>query len=136
MIGQLTDQITNDRSIYILIDQWQASLTSFFIGNIKSFNQIIKDLSYGETSSEVSTPPTPFADRDVLMEDAQYQVTYFPVWLPNRLLSTGLELVLSLTEKSCIVSYYIQFSTSIKMYNYNIKTVLFARAFGIRSSFC
>ena len=89
-------------------------MTSFFIGTIKSFNQIIKDLSYGETSSEVSTPPTPFADRDVLMEDAQYQVTYFPVWLPNRLLSAGLELVLSITEKSCIVSYYIQFSTSIK----------------------
>ena len=33
----------------------------------------------------------------------------FPVWLQNRLISTGLEPVLSHTEKSCIASYYKQF---------------------------
>ena len=45
----------------------------------------------------------------------------FPVWLRNRLISAGLEPVLSHTEKSFIISYYIQFSTNIKMYNHNIK---------------
>ena len=39
----------------------------------------------------------------------------FPVWLRNRLTSTALEPVLSHTEKLCIVSYYSQFSTNIKM---------------------
>ena len=39
----------------------------------------------------------------------------FPIWLWNRLLSTGLEPVLSHTEKSCIASNYIQFSTNIKI---------------------
>ena len=42
-------------------------------------------------------------------------VKYFPVWLRNRLLSTGLEPVLSQTEKSCIASNYRQFSTNIKI---------------------
>ncbi len=36
--------------------------------------------------------------------------------------SAGLELVLSHTEKASIISYYIQFSTIIKMQNHNIKT--------------
>ena len=45
----------------------------------------------------------------------------FPVWLPNRLISAGLKPVLSHTEKSCIVSYYINFSTNLRMYNHNIK---------------
>ena len=43
------------------------------------------------------------------------QVILFPVWLRNRLLSAGLELVLRHTEKSCIVSYYRQFFMNIKM---------------------
>ena len=30
---------------------------------------------------------------------------YFPVWLPNRLISAGLEPVLSHTYKSCIASF-------------------------------
>ncbi len=37
----------------------------------------------------------------------------FQVWLWNRLLSAGLEPVLSQTEKSCIASDYRQFSTNI-----------------------
>ena len=45
----------------------------------------------------------------------------FPVWLPNRLTSAGLEPDLSNTEKSCFVSYYIQF-LFYKMYNHNIQT--------------
>ena len=40
---------------------------------------------------------------------------FIPVWLRNRLISAGLEPVLSHTEKLCIVSYYIQFSSNIKM---------------------
>ena len=39
----------------------------------------------------------------------------FSVWLQNRSISTGLEPVLSHTEKSCIASYYWQFSTNIKI---------------------
>ena len=38
-----------------------------------------------------------------------------PVWLRNRLISAGLEPVLSHIEKSCIKSFYRQFSTIIKM---------------------
>ena len=42
--------------------------------------------------------------------------THLPAaWLPNRLISAGLEPVLSHTEKSFIVSYYRQFSTNNKM---------------------
>ena len=40
--------------------------------------------------------------------------TGFPVLLQNRLISTELEPVLSHTEKSCIVSYYIKFFMNIK----------------------
>ena len=42
-------------------------------------------------------------------------VINFPVWLRNRLLSAGLEPVLSQTEKACIASNYRQFSTNIKI---------------------
>ena len=42
-------------------------------------------------------------------------VKNFPVWLRSRLLSAGLEPVLSQTEKSCIASNYRQFSTNIKI---------------------
>ncbi len=40
---------------------------------------------------------------------------HIPVWLRNRLISTGLEPVLSHTKKSCIASNYRQFSTNIKI---------------------
>ena len=36
----MKDQITNGRPKYILIYQWQASITSFFIGTIKSFGKV------------------------------------------------------------------------------------------------
>ena len=42
----------------------------------------------------------------------------FPVSFRNRLISSGLEPVLINTEKLCIASYYIKFSTNIKMYNH------------------
>ena len=48
---------------------------------------------------------------------------FFPVWLRNQLISSGLELVLSHTEKSCIMSYYFQFSTNIY-----IKTIISKQA--------
>ena len=38
---------------------------------------------------------------------------YIPVWLQNRLLSAGLDPVLSQTEKLCIATNYRQFSTNI-----------------------
>ena len=37
------------------------------------------------------------------------EIKVFPVWLRNRLLSAGLEPVLSQTEKACIASNYRQF---------------------------
>ena len=39
----------------------------------------------------------------------------FQVWLRNRLLYAKLEPVLSYFEKSCMASYYRQFSTNIKI---------------------
>ena len=47
---------------------------------------------------------------------------FVPVSLRNRLISGGLEPVLSYTKKLCIESYYI-FSTNIKMYSHEIKTI-------------
>ncbi len=41
-----------------------------------------------------------------------YKVIIFPVWLRNRLLSSGLEPILS---QSCIASNYRQFYTNIKI---------------------
>ena len=60
----------------------------------------------------------------------QLLLNSFPVWLRNRLISGGLEPVLSNTEKLCIASYYIQFSMNIKMNHHKINTSLIARAFG------
>ena len=57
------------------------------------------------------------------------QVTKFPVWPRNQLISAGLERVLSHTEKSCFVSYYI--SMNIKNTIITLKPVLLARSFGI-----
>ena len=37
------------------------------------------------------------------------RLRYFPAWLRTRLISVGLEPVLSYTGKSCITSYYRQF---------------------------
>ena len=54
----------------------------------------------------------------------------FPERLLNRLISAGLEPVLSHTEKACIASYYKQFSTNIKIEIIKLKPVLLAWAFG------
>ena len=42
-------------------------------------------------------------------------LTGIPLWLRNRLISAGLELVVSHSEKSCLASYYRQFSTNNKI---------------------
>ena len=44
-----------------------------------------------------------------------HQVGFFPVRLRNRLISGGLEPVLSHIEKSCIASNYTQFSKNIRI---------------------
>ncbi len=56
---------------------------------------------------------------------------YFPVWPSTRLVSAGLEPVLSHTEKSCIATNYRQFFTNFKMNIMRFKPVLLARAFGL-----
>ena len=43
------------------------------------------------------------------------QVNPDPLWLRNRLISAGLEPVLSHTEKLCLALYYRQFSTNTKI---------------------
>ena len=43
-------------------------------------------------------------------------VKMFLVLIRNRLISGGLKPVLIHTKKTCLASYYIQFSTNIKMY--------------------
>ena len=59
---------------------------------------------------------------------------YFPVWLRNRLLSTGLEPVLSQTEKSFVASNQRQFSTNIKIKIIKLIPVFLARAFGAKKT--
>ncbi len=54
----------------------------------------------------------------------------FPVWLRNRLISTGLEMVFIYTEKSFIPSYYRQFSTNIKNKIIKLITVFLAPRLG------
>ena len=58
-------------------------------------------------------------------------ISYFLVFIRNRLISVGLEPVFIHMKKLCLASYYIQFSTYIKMYNQIIKTSFLDRAFGI-----
>ena len=48
----------------------------------------------------------------------------FPVWPRSRLISAGLEPVLSHTETSCISSYYRQFYTNIRIKILKLKPVL------------
>ena len=43
------------------------------------------------------------------------KILNFPVWLRNRLISSGLEPELSPTKKSCMTSNYKQFSTNIRI---------------------
>ena len=52
-----------------------------------------------------------------------------PALIQNRLISAGLELVLSHAEKSCIASYYTQFSENINIKIKKVILVLLARAF-------
>ena len=59
------------------------------------------------------------------------QVKYLPVWLLNRLISAGLEPILSHTEKLCIALYYIQFFTNIKITTIRLKPVIIAHAFSM-----
>ena len=47
----------------------------------------------------------------------------FLVFIRNRLKSGELEPVLRHTKKLCLASYYIKFSTNLKMYNYKIKNL-------------
>ena len=53
-------------------------------------------------------------------------INLFPVWLQNQLISAGLE---PHTEKSCIASYYRQFSTNMKIKVTNLKSLVFSLAF-------
>ncbi len=59
------------------------------------------------------------------------KVNYFLVLIRNRLISCGLEPVISNTKKLCLASYYILFSTNIIMHNHMIKNSYIARAFSI-----
>ena len=58
------------------------------------------------------------------------KINFNPVWLRNRLISSRLETVLSHTENSCIVSYYSQFYTNIKLKIVILIPVLLGQAFG------
>ena len=50
------------------------------------------------------------------------QAQLIKAWLRHRLISGGLEPVLSHTEKSCIASYYKQLSTNNEIKNHTINT--------------
>ena len=65
----------------------------------------INNLKFEKKNKPSLTPyPKPF-----------FPIFEIPVWLRNRSLSAGLEQVLSHSEKSCIASYYRQFSMNIKI---------------------
>ena len=51
----------------------------------------------------------------------------FPVWIRNRLVSAGLELVISFTKKLYIAWYYRQFSTNIQIKIIKLIPVLLAK---------
>ena len=55
---------------------------------------------------------------------------FFPVWLRNRLISAGLEPVVSYIQKSYIASYYRQFSTNTKKI-IKLIPILLDLAFGV-----
>ena len=77
----------------------------------------------------VKTVETIISKKTVFKETVM-QVNIISVWLSNRSISVGLEPVLSHTDKLCIASFYIQFSTNIKMYNhYRLKPVFSACAY-------
>ena len=80
---------------------------------------------YQETSLEKNYPPAKSFFSSLWLKLFLHYICILLVlyvWLRNRSKSAGLKPVLSHTEKSCTVSYYIQFSTNIKMYKHNIKT--------------
>ena len=63
---------------------------------------------------------------DMISEEKLFQ----EVWLQNRLISGGLEPIISHTEMLCITSYYRQLSTKIKIKIINLILVLLAWTFG------
>ena len=71
-----------------------------------------------------------FSCRLTTDHDKLTEVRIVLVWLPNRLISAGLEPVLSHTEKS--MYRIVQFSMNIKMYNHNIKNNVIIVHFCIR----
>ena len=62
-----------------------------------------------------------------------FQVMLVLVWLLNRLIFDGLGLVISHTEKSCIASYYKQFSTNIKIKSIKLIPVLILLSWGLQN---
>ena len=70
---------------------------------------------------EVGDNPPPFLPLPLINS---FSETIFPVWLRNRLISVGLQPVLSHSEKSCIVSYYMQFYMNKKYKITILKPVL------------
>ena len=50
-------------------------------------------------------------------------IKVFQVWFRYRLISASLDPVLSHDEKSCIASYFRQFSTNIKKYKINTLSI-------------
>ena len=59
-----------------------------------------------------------------LLAHSWSEIIFFTVWLLNRLISDGLEPALIHTKKLCLVSYYRQFSTNIKIKNIKLVPVL------------
>ena len=67
---------------------------------------------------KIHNPISVLGKRNLSFLIIKKQLISFPVWLRNRLISAGLESALSHTEKSCIASYYKQYSTNfIKIKN-------------------
>ena len=72
---------------------------------------------------KISTMPQWTKERTLCIDLFGYLYNHrrmFPVWLRNWLIFTGLELVLSHTEKSCIASYYREVFTNLGNFHFNI----------------
>ena len=83
-----------------------------------------------KTKTLTSSAPTPQANQNK-EQNKKGNKKQTPTQEKGKFISGGLEPVLSQTEKLCIASYYIQFSTNIKMYNLKIKTIFLAYSSGI-----
>ncbi len=102
--------------IMFMVNIIHSNKLSFYYSFLKVFLHLTSASSLSFFLHELKIK---FADR--LFDLILTFYKFFPVWLRNPIISAGLELVLTHTKKSCIASYYKQFSTNTYYLNKNHK---------------